>query len=1064
MLKIQAALIHQHHRAGLTMTRLSWRLSSLWIAGLLIMLLAACGSGGSSSGSTPEPAMPTGMVVTPGNSEATVTWNAVAGATSYNIYRSTSQGQQGTKVGASSSTSYVDSTAVNGVTYYYDVTADNVAGEGPVSAQSTGVTPVIPVVSPGAPSGLTAIAGNAQVTLNWTAVAGANSYNVYRSTNPGSQGAKVGSSATTAFSDPTVVNGTTYFYEVTANNAAGEGAASVQSSGATPAVPVTAPAAPTGVNATAGNGEVTVSWTGVAGATSYNIYRSTSPGSQGLKVGSSSATTYLDATASNGTTYSYAVTADNAAGEGQASTPSSGVTPTVPLTVPARPTGVNAVAGNARVTVTWTAAAGSTSYNIYRSTSQGSQGSLIGTSSTTSYSDSTVANGTTYYYEVTAVNSAGESPASTQSAPATPAVPVTLPVAPTGVNAAATNAQVTVTWTAATTATSYKIYRSTTQGSQGTLIGSSPSTSYTDGTVVNGTTYYYEVTGANAAGEGAASTQSAPATPAVPVALPVAPAGVNATAGNTQVTVTWTAATTATSYKIYRSTTEGSQGTLIGSSPTASYTDGTVVNGTTYYYEVTAVNPAGEGPASTQSAPATPAVPVTLPAAPTAVNVTAANAQVTVTWTAATGATSYNIYRSTSQRSQGTNIGSSPTTSYTDGTVVNGTTYYYEVTAVNTTGEGPASTQSAPATPAVPVPSGPAAALAKRLGLPTRLLIGLGSGGADTNLIKTQGLKPDVYEQYLVGIDTQGGWTTWNSPSGAYASYVMSDASSVGAVPMFTLFQFSADNTSDLTSLASTNYMQPYWADLITLFNLMNQFGKPVMLSVEPDFWGFAQSVTNSNYGGDPTQVPAVLSTDAACASLPANLTSFAPCLLNLAHKYAPQAAVGFPPASWGGTSLASVVAFMNQLGTAQGDFIVMQTLDRDAGCPEQAALTPATAQADCVRGQGSWYWDETNQTHPNFQDNFAMASAFHTGIGGLPIVWWQTPFGVPSATPGGTAGHYRDNRVDYFLKHPSELVAVGGLGVVFGAGAENQTTPATDGGQFQTLSAKYLASPAALP
>ena len=971
MLKIQAALIHQHHRAGLTMTRLSWRLSSLWIAGLLIMLLAACGSGGSSSGSTPEPAMPTGMVVTPGNSEATVTWNAVAGATSYNIYRSTSQGQQGTKVGASSSTSYVDSTAVNGVTYYYDVTADNVAGEGPVSAQSTGVTPVIPVVSPGAPSGLTAIAGNAQVTLNWTAVAGANSYNVYRSTNPGSQGAKVGSSATTAFSDPTVVNGTTYFYEVTANNAAGEGAASVQSSGATPAVPVTAPAAPTGVNATAGNGEVTVSWTGVAGATSYNIYRSTSPGSQGLKVGSSSATTYLDATASNGTTYSYAVTADNAAGEGQASTPSSGVTPTVPLTVPARPTGVNAVAGTARVTVTWTAAAGSTSYNIYRSTSQGSQGSLIGTSSTTSYSDSTVANGTTYYYEVTAVNSAGESPASTQSAPATPAVPVTLPVAPTGVNAAATNAQVTVTWTAATTATSYKIYRSTTQGSQGTLIGSSPTTSYTDGTVVNGTTYYYEVT---------------------------------------------------------------------------------------------AVNPAGEGPASTQSAPATPAVPVTLPAAPTAVNVTAANAQVTVTWTAATGATSYNIYRSTSQRSQGTNIGSSPTTSYTDGTVVNGTTYYYEVTAVNTTGEGPASTQSAPATPAVPVPSGPAAALAKRLGLPTRLLIGLGSGGADTNLIKTQGLKPDVYEQYLVGIDTQGGWTTWNSPSGAYASYVMSDASSVGAVPMFTLFQFSADNTSDLTSLASTNYMQPYWADLITLFNLMNQFGKPVMLSVEPDFWGFAQSVTNSNYGGDPTQVPAVLSTDAACASLPANLTSFAPCLLNLAHKYAPQAAVGFPPASWGGTSLASVVAFMNQLGTAQGDFIVMQTLDRDAGCPEQAALTPATAQADCVRGQGSWYWDETNQTHPNFQDNFAMASAFHTGIGGLPIVWWQTPFGVPSATPGGTAGHYRDNRVDYFLKHPSELVAVGGLGVVFGAGAENQTTPATDGGQFQTLSAKYLASPAALP
>jgi hypothetical protein len=92
------------------------------------------------------------------------------------------------------------------------------------------------------------------------------------------------------------------------------------------------------------------------------------------------------------------------------------------------------------------------------------------------------------------------------------------------------------------------------------------------------------------------------------------------------------------------------------------------------------------------------------------------------------------------------------------------------------------------------------------------------------------------------------------------------------------------------------------------------------------------------------------------------------------------------------------------------------------------------------------------------------MALSFHNGIGGLPVVWWQTPFGVPSTTPGGTAGHYRDNRVDYFLKHPTELVAVGGLGVVFGSGAENQTTPASDGGQFQNLSTQYLANPAPLP
>ena len=85
--------------------------------------------------------------------------------------------------------------------------------------------------------------------------------------------------------------------------------------------------------------------------------------------------------------------------------------------------------------------------------------------------------------------------------------------------------------------------------------------------------------------------------------------------------------------------------------------------------------------------------------------------------------------------------------------------------------------------------NGPAATLAKRLGLPNRLLIGLGSGGSDTTLIQSQGLKPDIYERYLVGVDTQGGWTTWNSPSGAYATYVMAQADSVGAMPMFTLFR-----------------------------------------------------------------------------------------------------------------------------------------------------------------------------------------------------------------------------------------------------------------------------------
>jgi len=597
---IRDALTHDRRDTSLPASKQRWRLLSMWIVGLAMALLAACGGGTSGSSSATDPTMPTALTVTAGNDETTITWGTVAGATSYNIYRSTTQGLQGTKVGASSTTSFVDATALNGVTYYYQVTADNAAGEGPPSAQSTGVTPAVPVTAPPAPSGVSATPGDAQVSVSWTAVTGATSYNIYRSTGAGSQGSKIGSSLTTAYTDTAAVNGTTYFYEVTADNAAGEGPASAQSSGATPAVPVTAPAAPTAVNATAGNAQVTLSWTGVTGAASYNIYRSTSQGAQGSKLGSSSAPNYLDATAVNGTTYYYAVSAENAAGEGPASAQSPGVTPAVPLTAPAAPTGVNALAGNAQVSVSWTAATGATSYSIYRSTSPGSLGSKIASSSSVTFTDSSAINGTTYYYVVTAVNAAGESPASTQSAAATPAVPVTLPAAPTGVNATAGNAQVSVTWTAAARATSYNVYRSTSPGVQGAKIGTGTTASYTDSTAANGTSYYYQITAVNAAGEGPASTQSAAATPTLPVAVPAAPMGVNAVRGIVQVTVTWTSVSGATSYNVYRSTTQGSQGARIGSSSAASFADNAAANGTIYYYQVTAVNAAGEGPASAQ--------------------------------------------------------------------------------------------------------------------------------------------------------------------------------------------------------------------------------------------------------------------------------------------------------------------------------------------------------------------------------------------------------------------------------------------------------------------------------
>jgi hypothetical protein len=349
--------------------------------------------------------------------------------------------------------------------------------------------------------------------------------------------------------------------------------------------------------------------------------------------------------------------------------------------------------------------------------------------------------------------------------------------------------------------------------------------------------------------------------------------------------------------------------------------------------------------------------------------------------------------------------------------------------------------------------NGPAAKLAAKLGLPSRLLLGLGgqANSQTTTLVNAQALRIDIYDEYL-GV---GDWTTFNAPPCDYVCKIANDADSMGAIPMYTQYQMANNGDGNLSGLTNIAFMATYWARVKLLFQDIAATNKPALVNFEPDFWGYTERAAA---GGDPTKLTALVNTNPDCATLPNNVVGVAGCLIAMARQYAPNAYVGFPPSSWGGNTTAEVVAYMNAIGAQAADFVVEQTLDRDAGCRE------VSPQPSYCTGTGPWYWDETNQTHPNFQDHLAEAQAFHSGIGNLPIIWWQTPEGVPSATPGGTLNHYRDNRVHYFLTHPAELTAVGGLAVVFGTGDTHQTNVATDGGQFQSLSSSYLAAPAALP
>ncbi|MFS1512082.1 glycoside hydrolase family 6 protein [Chengkuizengella sp. SCS-71B] len=273
---------------------------------------------------------------------------------------------------------------------------------------------------PAAPSGLTASAGDGQVDLSWSSVSGADSYNVKRSTSAGGTYTTVATGVTsTNYTNAGLTNGTTYYYVVSAQNTAGESANSTEAS-ATPQSSVTIPGSPTGLTASAGDGQVDLSWSSVSGADSYNVKRSTSAGGTYTTVATGvTSTNYTNAGLTNGTTYYYVVSAQNTAGESANSTEAS-ATPQSSVTIPGSPTGLTASAGDGQVDLSWSSVSGADSYNVKRSTSAGGTYTTVATGVTsTNYTNAGLTNGTTYYYVVSAQNTAGESANSTEAS-ATP--------------------------------------------------------------------------------------------------------------------------------------------------------------------------------------------------------------------------------------------------------------------------------------------------------------------------------------------------------------------------------------------------------------------------------------------------------------------------------------------------------------------------------------------------------------------------------------------------------------------------------------------------------------------
>ncbi len=576
----------------------------------------------------PEPPV---LTVDVGDGQVTLNWEAASanGSTiSWYEYRkrrgSGSWSGWSTVAGYSSARTKTVTGLTNGTVYTFEVRAKNGVGYGAAASKSA-----TPAGVPGTPGSLSAVRGDEQVSLSWTAASdNGSSIQRYEYRKRSGSGSWSGWSTVAGYSSARtrtvtgLTNGTVYTFEVRAKNGVGYGAAASKS-----ATPAGVPGTPGSLSAVRGDEQVSLSWTAASanGSTiSWYEYRKRSGSGSwsgwSTVAGYSSARTRTVTGLTNGTVYTFEVRAKNGVGYGPAASKSA-----TPAGVPGTPGSLSAVRGDEQVSLSWTAAsANGSSIQRYEYRKRSGSGSWSGWSTVTGYSSARtktvtgLTNGTVYTFEVRAKNGVGYGPAASKSA-----TPAGVAGTPGSLSASACDGQVRLSWTAASTNGSsiywYECRRRRGSGSWSswsTVAGYSSARTKTVTGLTNGWSYTFEVRAKNGVGYGPAASDTAipQATPPTggyraaaqrsassPAPPPDPVTGLTAQAGPHQAVLHWTDPGDSTiTYWQYRTQADAAEWDAWQTIPhseatTTRHRVAPLAHGVAYHIQVRAVNPTGTG-------------------------------------------------------------------------------------------------------------------------------------------------------------------------------------------------------------------------------------------------------------------------------------------------------------------------------------------------------------------------------------------------------------------------------------------------------------------------------------
>lgn len=582
-----------------------------------------------------------------------VTWDVVAGATEYYVYKRTDGSETldlVASINAGEELEYTDTSVEVDEIYYYVVQAISPKGVSHYSKESPATMRITCV------TGVAAERTSNGIYLKWRNHKFAESYVVCRLENGNWK--RIGETAEVDFTDTAVESGKIYSYGVIPVIGEFEGGIAEDQ-----IFEIKYIAAPKITEATNYTATVKVEWESVDGAEKYKLQRITVD-SKGNNVGSyktiktvsASETSYKDTDLVAGRTYRYRVIA--VSGDDESAIPES--FKHTFLKVPKISSLENAYGG---IKVSWDEVKNAEKYRVMRKQSGGEWKTIKTVSaSTTAYTDKTTKNGEKYYYAVKALKGDSESYYESKSFKYFGSPKATV---------ANKTSAITITWDKISGAKSYYVYRKGPGEKSWKRIAIVTKNIYTDGNVKNGKTYKYTVKAYNG---NIFSGYNTKGWSIKRLSAPKLKTITNATSG---VTIKWGKVTGASKYIVMRKASGSSKWEEIKTTKSLSFTDKTAKAGKIYTYTVKA------GSGDYRSTYIADGLKMKRLERPSLASVKSSKSGVTFKWNEVTGASGYLVYRKTGSGDweQIAKVTGASTNSYVDKTAKKGKTYYYSVRA-----------------------------------------------------------------------------------------------------------------------------------------------------------------------------------------------------------------------------------------------------------------------------------------------------------------------------------------------------------------------------------------------